>query len=112
LVNKEVNVFNNKIRNLLFLITFLILSIFVITTLAIGQRGRDLGKPAQLRAELELYKKEYLLREPIIVNMKVTNIGKEEGWLYFVKKGDVPVSHHGKITSNGSQEFLLKRKTN
>lgn len=50
---------------------------------ALGQRGGDLGKPAELKAELKMYKTGYLLREPIWVNIEVTNIGDEDGWFYF-----------------------------
>jgi hypothetical protein len=64
---------------------FIIASFFVLFYLssAMGQRGGELGKPAELQAELRLYKTEYLLREPIWINIKVTNIGKEDGWFYF-----------------------------
>lgn len=75
--------FTKKTLNFLFLSTLILFSVCVITAVAIGQRGRDLGKPAQLKVELIIYKNQYLLREPIWVKMKVTNIGKEEGWFYF-----------------------------
>jgi len=68
--------------------TILIVCFCVISVIAIGQRGTDYGKPAtELVAKLVLYKNQYLLREPIWVKMKVTNIGKEEGWFYFCTRG-------------------------
>jgi hypothetical protein len=49
----------------------------------VGQRGKDLGKPAKLSAQLEIYKTEYLLREPIWVKLRAINVGDEKGYFYF-----------------------------
>jgi len=56
------------------------------SVIATAQRGKDLGKPAtDLEAKLLLYKDQYLLREPIWVEITVTNKGEEEGWFYFAR---------------------------
>jgi len=93
---KDVSQKNYKYLLYSALTTFLLCSF---ADIAIAQREKDLGKPAQLKAELELYKREYLLRESIIVKMRVTNIGKEEGWLYFVTTGGL------KIKDSKGQEY-------
>jgi len=75
-------VFSNKILK----VTFFIITSFVGLTYlspAVGQRGRDLGKPAKLGAELKIYKTEYQLREPIWVELKAINIRDEKGYFYF-----------------------------
>jgi len=47
-------------------------------------RGYRMKKPPELEAKLELFKKEYLVREPIWVKVQVTNVGEEEGDFYFM----------------------------
>jgi len=75
-------------NGILKLVLFVVASFFTLFYLssAIGQRGKDLGKPAKLKAELKLDKPEYLLREPVWVSIEVTNIGNEDGWFYFNSK--------------------------
>lgn len=86
MVKQEVNVFNNKIPNFLFLSILILSSLYINTIIAVGQRGKDLDKPAtELEAKLILYKDQYLLREPIWVKVTVTNKGEEEGWFYFAR---------------------------
>ena len=65
-------------------LSLLLLYCFIFSAAAIGQRGRNLGKPAQLEARLKLYKNRYLLREPIWVKVSATNVGEQSGWFYFV----------------------------
>lgn len=76
--------FNKKILNFLFLSILIVSTVYINTIIAVGQRGRDFGKPAtELEAKLILYKDQYLLREPIWVKITVTNKGKDEGWFQF-----------------------------
>jgi len=49
-----------------------------------GRRGEEIGKPPKVEAKLNLYKNEYLVREPIWVKIQVTNVGKEAGKFSFV----------------------------
>ena len=51
----------------------------------LGQRrgGRIEGNPPKLKIELQLFKTQYLLREPIWARCKVTNVGTEPGRFYF-----------------------------
>lgn len=79
--------FNKRTINSLFLTALIILSIYSTINGVEGQRGKHLGKTNQLKAELTIYKNQYLLREPVWVKMNVTNIGEEEGWFYFCTRG-------------------------
>ncbi len=47
-------------------------------------RGYVMKNPPELEAKLTLFKKNYLVREPIWVRVQVTNIGTEEGDFYFM----------------------------
>jgi len=47
------------------------------------RRGEEMGKPPKLEIELQLFKTQYLLREPIWARCKVTNVGTEPGKFYF-----------------------------
>lgn len=58
-------------------------SLLVVSGLGQRRGGEIQGNPPELRIELELFKKQYLLREPIWARFKVTNIGDEAGKFYF-----------------------------
>lgn len=80
--------FRKKSLSNLLLSALVFMCICCFSVFAPGQRGRDLGKPAtELEAKLLMYKDQYLLREPIWIKMKVTNIGEQEGWFYFCTRG-------------------------
>lgn len=66
-------------------IVALLLCSTVLISLAMGQRrGEKIeGNPPQLKIELQLFKTQYLLREPIWARCKVTNVGREPGKFYF-----------------------------
>lgn len=83
--------FNKKVQRYLVISTILVLTFSVLTASAKVEKKSDIGKPAELKAELMLFKKAYLIREPIYVKMSVTNVGKEEVWFYFVTKGGLKI---------------------
>jgi len=70
----------NKIFTIVVLVVY-----FLLSSLGMGHgRGEKIeGKPPILKAELQLYKRQFLVGEPIWVNCKVTNIGDKAGKFYF-----------------------------
>lgn len=77
--------FNKRILRIPILFSVLISFLFISVLLASGQRRGEKteGKPPILKAEIQLYKKQYLISEPIWVNCRVTNIGDKAGKFYF-----------------------------
>jgi hypothetical protein len=79
--------FLKKSSWVLLLIINVLIGILFISSCAHHQQVRRWGEtspPPKLEAKLELYKKSYLVREPIWVNIQVTNTGKQEGEFYFM----------------------------
>lgn len=76
---------SKRILTLCFLLLFFIFYLSVLVVSGLGQRrgGEIEGSPPELRLELELFKKQYLFREPIWARFKVTNIGDGAGKFYF-----------------------------
>jgi tetratricopeptide (TPR) repeat protein len=71
-----------------FLLTLItILGIVFILSCVYAQtvrRSEEMGKPPKLEAKLIMYKKEYLLREPIWIKVQVTNVGEKPGKFSFI----------------------------
>jgi hypothetical protein len=69
----------------LFAIVAILFFCTILISYAMGQRrGEKIkGNPPELKIELQLFKTQYLLREPIWARCKVTNIGAEPGKFYF-----------------------------
>jgi hypothetical protein len=76
---------SKRILRMVVLFPVLICLFFISGLLALGQRrGEKIeGPPPKLKVELQLYKRQYLVGEPIWVNCKVTNIGDKAGKFYF-----------------------------
>ena len=75
-------------KRTLALFSLLVFFIFCLSASAVsglGQRrgGRSEGNPPKLKIELQLFKTQYLLREPIWAKCEVTNVGTEPGKFYF-----------------------------
>jgi hypothetical protein len=67
------------------LLLFIVATLFGVLRLssAMGQRVEQLEEAANLKAELKTHKAAFLVREPIWVNVKVTNVGNEDRSVYF-----------------------------
>ena len=77
--------FGKKVLRILALFTVFLSFFFILILLASGQRRGEKveGEPPQLRVEIELNKREFLVGEPIWANCRVTNIGDKAGKFYF-----------------------------
>jgi tetratricopeptide (TPR) repeat protein len=77
---------SKKSLTLFSLLLFFTLYLSVLVVSGLGQRrGEKIeGNPPELKVELKLFKKQYLLREPIWVRVQVTNIDDKEGDFYFM----------------------------
>jgi len=62
------------------------------------RRSEEIGVPPKLETQFIMYKKQYLLREPIWVKVQVKNVGDKSGKFYFVNiDGLVIKDSNGKI---------------